>query len=315
MKKYDWDAHVEGALAKMMSIFPEVVRERSRQRIVYNAEKIAAHQGTHTISFDIFWQSAYEVLPGGYDPLLLREKDPEKMKEEGRKSRAQEEIPPGEEPVALNRWGKNHQTPPQGICPKKVLALTSSARKGGNTDVLVDEMARALRENGCEVEKLYLSDLNIKPCTGCRACRLRDVKTICAIKDDMTPIYEEFYAPDGIDGFPSGFPIYTARENGIMANFMDRWDCISNPYQSRKIPEGKKAVVICTWMWPNPSAYDYIVEHMVMLIRLHHLEVTDALTLSGTRGKRHGKGVVKNHPDILKRVYDAGVDFLKAMCG
>jgi hypothetical protein len=63
--KYDWDADVEGALAKRVSIFPEVVRERWRQRIAYNAEKIAAYKGTRTISFDIFWQSAYEVLPGG----------------------------------------------------------------------------------------------------------------------------------------------------------------------------------------------------------------------------------------------------------
>ena len=34
-------------------------------------------------------------------------------------------------------------------------------------------------DGGCTVEKLYLGDLAIKPCTGCRACRKGDVKTIC----------------------------------------------------------------------------------------------------------------------------------------
>jgi hypothetical protein len=177
---------------------------------------------------------------------------------------------------------------------------------------MVDEVIRALRDKGSEVEKLYLSDLNIKPCTGCRVCRIKDVETICAVKDDMQMIYEKLYQ---YDGFITGFPIYTARENGIMANFMDRWDCLSNPYLTRKMPQPKKGMVICTWMWPNPLAYDDIVEGMVILLRLHGIETMDVLTLSGTRGKRHGKGVVKNHPELLRRVYGAGINFLKEVCG
>jgi multimeric flavodoxin WrbA len=128
--------------------------------------------------------------------------------------------------------------------------VNSSWRKGGNTDLLLDEIIRAIRDNGSEVEKLHLADLSIQPCTGCRVCRKKDIVTFCAIKDDMTPIYEKLYA---YDGFITGFPIYTARENGIMANFMDRWDCLSNPYLTRKMPKPKKGMVICTWMWPNPS--------------------------------------------------------------
>ena len=62
-------------------------------------------------------------------------------------------------------------------------------------------------------------------------------------------MYDKLYA---MDGLILGFPIYTARENAIMANFMDRWDCLSNPELSRKMPAGKKALVISTWMWPNP---------------------------------------------------------------
>jgi hypothetical protein len=67
-------------------------------------------------------------------------------------------------------------------------------------------------------------------------------------------------------------------------------------------------------MWPNPSTYDYIVEHMVVLLKLHHIQVTDVLALPGTRGKKHGKGVVKNHPEILNAVYRVGVNLLKDMC-
>jgi len=116
-----------------------------------------------------------------------------------------------------------------------------------------------------------------------------------------------------MDGFIAGFPIYTARENGIMSNFMDRWDCLSNPYLTRKMPGTKKGLVVCTWMWANPIAYDDIVEKMVMLLRLHGIVTTDVLVVSGTRGKKHGRGVVKNHPDVLKTTREAGIDFLKSL--
>ena len=57
----------------------------------------------------------------------------------------------------------------------------------------------------------------------------------------MTSIYDKLYE---MDGFIAGFPIYTARENGIMAKFMDRWDCLSNPYLTRKMPGMKKGLIV-----------------------------------------------------------------------
>jgi len=299
--------NLENTLDSLVSIFPDVVRERWRERIRYNTEKIAAYQRTERINEDIFWQSVYEVLPLGYEPLILRHKDPERLRQEMQQSRNQEETPPGQEPLILSRWGKECKGFSELPRGKKFLAVNSSFRKGGNTDILLDEVIRALGDNGSEIEKLYLADLSIKPCTGCRVCRKKDIETICAIRDDMTPIYEKLYQ---YDGFITGFPIYTARENGIMANFMDRWDCLSNPYLTRKMPKLKKGMVVCTWMWPNPLAYDDIVEGMVMLLKLHGIDTVEVLTLSGTRGRRHGRGVVKNHPDILKRAYQASINYL-----
>jgi NAD(P)H-dependent FMN reductase len=233
------------------------------------------------------------------------------MRAEVTASKSQEDIEPGNEPLIITRWA--HAPGQEAAAPSgmKILAVNSSMRKGGNTDLLIDEALRACSDGGCTVEKLYLGDIDIRPCTGCRACRKGDVKTICTIKDAMTAmLYDKLYA---MDGLIIGFPIYTARENAIMANFMDRWDCLSNPDLSRKMPAGKKGLVVSTWMWPNPSAYDNIVEQMVILLRLHGVETADVLTLSGTRGRRHGRGVVKNHPHILATAYGAGADFLKQL--
>lgn len=311
MNRLQWQAGLMEKTDALCEIFPAVIRNRWRQRLIYNTEKIAAYEGSSAVTNDIFWRSVYEVFPGGYEPLILRVKDIETMKVYAAASRDQENIEPGAEPLTITRWsgGTGAAAPvPQG---RKILAVSSSPRKGGNTDVIVDELLRACTDNGATVEKLYLGDLNIKPCSGCRACRKVDVKTICAVQDDMTEfMYEKMYA---MDGFITGFPIYTARENAIMANFMDRWDCFANPFLTRRMPGGKKGVVVCSWMWPNPVAYDNIVENMVILLRLHGVETTEVLTLSGTRGKKHGKGVVKHHPGILHTAYQSGIDFLRGL--
>jgi hypothetical protein len=310
VKKLEWQDGIMEKIDALCEIFPPVIKNRWRDRLIYNSEKIAAYEDSSSVTGEIFWRSVYEVFPGGYEPLILMVKDPDRLKADMISSRGQENLEPGTEPVKITRWSKDEDVAsdiPQG---KKILAVNSSARKGGNTDVMIDELLRACEDNGSIVEKIYLSDLNIKPCTGCRACRKGDVKTICTIKDDMIPFYDKLYETDG---FIAGFPIYTARENGIMANFMDRWDCLSNPELTKKMPNMKKGLIVCSWMWPNTIAYDNIVENMVILFRLHKILTTDVLVITGTRGKKHGKGVVKNHPDILDTTYQAGTQFLKGL--
>lgn len=307
MNRIPWQDGLSGLVDRLCAVFPPVIKARWESRLRYNAEKIAAFEEAPVVNDDIFWRAVYEVFPGGYEPLILSVKEPERMRAEVAASKAQEDIAPGAEPLVLTRWAQGTAAAGQPAPGMKLLAVNSSMRKGGNTDVVIDEVLRGCSDRGCAVEKLYLGDLDIKPCTGCRACRRGDVKTICALKDDMTDrVYDKLYAADGL---VLGFPIYTARENAIMANFMDRWDCLSNPDLSRQMPRGKKALVVATWMWPNPVAYDNVVEQMVILLRLHGVETADVLTLSGTRGKRHGRGVVKNHPALLAAARSAGADF------
>ena len=54
---------------------------------------------------------------------------------------------------------------------KKVLIISSSPRKGGNSDILCDMFAEGAKEVGNEVEKVRIADLKIGYCTGCYACQ------------------------------------------------------------------------------------------------------------------------------------------------
>ena len=54
---------------------------------------------------------------------------------------------------------------------KKVLVISTSPRKGGNSDLLADEFVRGAREAGNSVEKITLYDKTIGFCKGCLACQ------------------------------------------------------------------------------------------------------------------------------------------------
>ena len=47
---------------------------------------------------------------------------------------------------------------------KKVLILSGSPRKGGNSDILCDEFLRGAREAGHQVEKVRPTEKKIAPC-------------------------------------------------------------------------------------------------------------------------------------------------------
>ena len=50
---------------------------------------------------------------------------------------------------------------------KKVLILSGSPRKNGNSDILCDEFAKGATEAGHNVEKIHVSEKNIHPCIAC----------------------------------------------------------------------------------------------------------------------------------------------------
>lgn len=53
---------------------------------------------------------------------------------------------------------------------KKVLILSGSPRKGGNSDLLCDEFMRGAAETGNEVEKIRVAAKKVAPCSGCYYC-------------------------------------------------------------------------------------------------------------------------------------------------
>ena len=94
---------------------------------------------------------------------------------------------------------------------KKVLILSSSPRKGGNSETLAAAFAKGALEAGNQVETVYLREKQYGFCKGCLACQKLGH---CVIKDDAVEIAAkivrgQFYHQPcfGCREFPANFKL------------------------------------------------------------------------------------------------------------
>jgi len=78
---------------------------------------------------------------------------------------------------------------------KRVLILSSSPRKHGNSNALCDRFMNGAIEAGHQAEKVVLAEKKINYCTGCGACERTGR---CAQKDDMAQVLESMIAANAI---------------------------------------------------------------------------------------------------------------------
>ena len=104
---------------------------------------------------------------------------------------------------------------------KKVLVLSGSPRKHGNSDLLCDEFVRGAMEAGHEVEKIRVADKNIGYCKACYACRGTGV---CAIKDDMAEVLQKMIDCDVmVLASPVYFYSIDAQLKAVIDRSVARW--------------------------------------------------------------------------------------------
>lgn len=69
---------------------------------------------------------------------------------------------------------------------KKILVLTGSPRKGGNSDLLADAFIKGAEAAGHEISKFDCGHKNIKPCIACNACY--SIERACIFGDDFNEL-------------------------------------------------------------------------------------------------------------------------------
>lgn len=113
---------------------------------------------------------------------------------------------------------------------KKILLVSASPRKGGNSDLLCDEFMRGAREAGHDAEKIRLSEKKINYCTGC--CTCIGNQGSCVQQDDMNEIFKKILAADVM---VLATPVYFHAMNGQMKTFIDRTCPIYSKIQGKDV--------------------------------------------------------------------------------
>ncbi len=192
--------------------------------------------------------------------------------------------------------------PRNRVSKMRILGIYGSPRKGGNTDILLDEALRAARAAGADVSSVRCCDLKIAGCVECGGC---DKTGKCVVDDDMQKVYPKLYEADAIIlASPIFFYGVTSQAKALIDRCQAAW-CKrmldKNPEERRSLDSGK-GYLICVGATKGKNLF----EGAQLVAKYFY----DALDMSYEGGvfvnKVETKGDIRNHPDALKQADDLG---------
>jgi multimeric flavodoxin WrbA len=186
--------------------------------------------------------------------------------------------------------------------PVKVLGLFGSPRRGGNTDILLEEALKGAEKEGAKVERLYLSDFTITPCKECHGC---DPTGNCIILDDMQKIYPKLLEADVVIlASPIFFYGVTAWAKALIDRSQALWArkyLLKDPSLGR---EGKKrkGFFISVGATKGPKVFEGAILTVKYFFDVLNAEYVGELVFRGMEAK----GDILKRPEALQQALEAG---------
>ena len=166
---------------------------------------------------------------------------------------------------------------------KKVVVISSSPRKGQNSDTLCDEFVRGAVDAGHDAVKYFLEDIEFSSCKACYACKTPEMK--CVQDDGIAPILENMLEADVV---VYATPVYYYEMCGTLKMFFDR--C----YPVFRHLENQDYYIIMAAGSSCGDALTGIKSFIGFSVNPTIKEVFE------------GIGNVKSQDNVLKEVYEAG---------
>ena len=160
---------------------------------------------------------------------------------------------------------------------KKILILSASPRKGGNSDLLCDQFAKVAQEADHQVEKVRVQEKKISPCLACYGCRGTGV---CVQKDDMAEILDKMVEADVL---VLATPVYFYSMDGQLKTLIDRTLPRYTEIRSKEV-----------WFIATAAAGKGAMERTIDALR----GFTDCLPGAKVKGVIYGSGVYQKGEEI-----------------
>jgi len=188
----------------------------------------------------------------------------------------------------------------------RVLGISGSPRRGGNTDLLLAEVMKGAASKGAETRNLILNDLKISPCQHCDACFEAGV---CRIKDDMQTVYKEMEKADRI---VLASPIHFLGLSAQMKAMIDRGQALwARKYILKKPPLGdrreRKGLFVAVGGMKLARLFEPSLATVKAFFTVIDVGYAGELLFPGI----DEKGAIKKHPTALKDAFAAGQNLVR----
>ena len=186
--------------------------------------------------------------------------------------------------------------------PIKVLGILGSPRKGGNTDLLLEEALRGAESEGARVERLRVMDFKITPCVECLTCF---EKGACPIADGMQEIYPKLLEADiVILASPIFFYGITAWAKALIDRCQALWARkyrLQDPSLAKESKK-KKGFFISV----GGTKGQKVFEGAILTAKYFFDAVNAAYAGELVFRNVDGKGDILKQPEALQQAYEAG---------
>lgn len=184
----------------------------------------------------------------------------------------------------------------------KVLGLFGSPRRGGNTDLLLEEMLRGAQSQEAEIEKIFLSDWDI---SGCRECRRCEIDGNCVIPDQMQKLYPKLLQTDYIIlASPIFFYGVTAQAKRMIDRCQVLW---ARKYILKKTSVQEESARRKGWFISVAgSRGEKVFQGAILTVRYFFDALNVEYAGELTFGRIDSRGAIKKHPSALKEAFQAG---------
>jgi len=188
----------------------------------------------------------------------------------------------------------------------KIIAFLGSPRKEGNTELLLKEAIKGIRDSGFEVEILNLNLMKIAPCQDCGCC---EDTGICTVKDDMGKVSEAIRIADRIILASPIFFFGVSAQAKIMIDRCQAFWCekylLKKPIHEGEF--GRKGLLILVGGMKKEAGVECSEATAKAFFRTISVPEHQTLSFLGV----DAKGAILKHPAALKKAYEAGIKLVK----
>jgi multimeric flavodoxin WrbA len=181
-----------------------------------------------------------------------------------------------------------------------VLGIAGSPRRGGNTEILLDQALVGAASAGAKVEKVVLSDLDYNPCIACGGC---DRTGQCVLDDGMQQLYDKIGEADALI-FAS--PIYFYAVSAWAKGAIDRSQALwARRYvlKDKRYTADKKGYFIAVGATKGKKLFDGALMTMKYFFDAAGFTPAGELLVRGV----DEKGAINHHGKDLEAAYAMGM--------